>query len=117
MFEILVYPHALKYGSEKGNHMTRNAKELEEMFDVTSVQIQQWDEMLMHGEIPGKSAGDVIIGRPLKFGEPMKTIVFKEPEGRIAAIDSRAEELGMLRSDYLRWLIDKDLATAGLRKT
>lgn len=94
--------------------MTRSAKELEKMFGVTSEQIQQWDEMLVHGEIPGKSAGDVIMGRPLKFGEPMKTIVFKEPEGRIAAIDSRAEDLGMRRSDYLRWLIDRDLAAVGV---
>lgn len=94
--------------------MTRNAKELESMFDVTSEQIQQWDEMLVRGEVPGESTGDVIMGRPLKFDEPMKTIVFKEPEGRIAAIDSRAEDLGMRRSDYLRWLIEKDLATAGV---
>mgnify|MGYP006975010511 CR=1 FL=1 len=99
---------------EGGNRMTRSAEELEQIFDVTSEQIQQWDEILVHGEIPGKSAGDVIRGRPLKFGEPMKTIVFKEPEGRIAAIDSRAEDLGMRRSDYLRWLIDRDLATAGV---
>lgn len=94
--------------------MARNAKELESMFDVTSEQIQQWNEMLVCGEVSGESTGDVIMGRPLKFDEPMKTIVFKEPEGRIAAIDSRAEKLGMRRSDYLRWLIDKDLATAGV---
>lgn len=99
---------------EGGNRMTRSAEELEQIFDVTSEQIQQWDEILVHGEIPGKSAGDVIMGRPFKFGEPMKTIVFKEPEGRIAAIDSRAEDLGMRRSDYLRWLIDRDLATVGV---
>lgn len=35
--------------------MTRSAKELEKMFDVTSEQIQQWDEMLVNGKIPGKS--------------------------------------------------------------
>lgn len=87
--------------------MARNAKELESMFDVTSEQIQQWDEMLVRGEVPGESTGDVIMGRPLKFGELMKTIVFKEPEGRIAAIDSRAEDLGMRRSDFYVGLLRK----------
>jgi len=31
---------------------------------------------------------------------------------KIERMDKRADSLGMKRSDYLRWLVDKDLAAA-----
>lgn len=55
-----------------------------------------------------------MVGRPLKFGETMRQVGFKEPEGKIDAIDRRADQLGMRRSDYLRYLVDEDLRLAGL---
>lgn len=94
--------------------MKKTAKELEEMFGVTAEQIEAWDEMLVRGEIPGTPVGEIIVGRPLKFGEELKSVGFKETERKIDAIDRRADSLGMRRSDYLRWLIDKDLAAAGV---
>ena len=35
----------------------------------------------------------------------------KETEQKIERMDKRADSLGMKRSDYLRWLVDKDLAS------
>ena len=51
-------------------------------------------------------------GRPLKFGEHLRLVGFKETEQKIERMDKRADSLGMKRSDYLRWLVDKDLAAA-----
>ncbi len=53
-----------------------------------------------------------IVGRPLKFGEHLRLVGFKETEQKIERMDKRADSLGMKRSDYLRWLVDKDLAAA-----
>jgi hypothetical protein len=63
------------------------------------------------GEYPGVPTGEITVGRPLLFGEELKPVTFKEPERMIAAIDRKAASLNMTRSDYLRHLIDKDLAT------
>ena len=94
--------------------MEKTAKELEEMFGVTAEQIEEWDEMMIRGEIPGKPVGEVVVGRPLLFGVELKSVGFKETEEKIEAIDRRADSLGMHRSEYLRWLIDKDLASASV---
>ena len=59
----------------------------------------------------GVSVGEVIVGRPLKFGEHLRLVGFKETEQKIERMDKRADSLGMKRSDYLRWLVDKDLAS------
>ena len=82
-------------------------KEIEDYFGVTQEQIEEWDDMLVRGEIPGVSVGEVVVGRPLKFGEHLRLVGFKETE----RMDKRADSLGMKRSDYLRWLVDKDLAS------
>lgn len=94
--------------------MEKTAKELEEMFGVTAEQIEEWDGMMVRGEIPGKPVGEVVVGRPLLFGVELKSVGFKETEEKIEAIDRRADSLGMHRSEYLRWLIDKDLASASV---
>ena len=94
--------------------MKKTAAELEKMFDVTAEQIAEWDEMLVRGDIPGVPVGEVVVGRPLKFGEHLKLVGFKETELKIEQMDERANSLGMRRSDYLRWLVDRDLAAAGV---
>lgn len=66
---------------------------------------------ILHGEVR-----KVVMGRPLMFGEEMKQISFKEPVCKIDAIDMRASQLGMKRSDYLRYLIDEDLRLSGYRE-
>ena len=77
-------------------------KEIEDYFGVTREEIEAlaapWDA----GGVDGVSVGEVIVGRPLKFGEHL----------RLERMDKRADSLGMKRSDYLRWLVDKDLAAA-----
>ena len=66
-------------------------------------------------EIPGKPVGEVVVGRPLLFRRGAEIGgFFKETEEKIEAIDRRADSLGMHRSEYLRWLIDKDLASASV---
>ena len=47
-------------------------KEIEDYFGVTQEQIEEWDDMLVRGEIPGVSVGEVVVGRPLKFGEHLR---------------------------------------------
>lgn len=84
-------------------------------FGVTSDQLDQWEqdasEGVFHGGIP---EGKVVIGRPMLFGQEMRQVGFKEPVDKISAIDRRAKSLGMKRSDYLRWLVDRDLAEASV---
>ena len=77
-------------------------KEIEDYFGVTQEQIEEWDDMLVRGEIPGVSVGEVVVGRPLKFGEHLRLVGFKETEQKIERMDKRADSLGMKRSDYLR---------------
>lgn len=90
------------------------AEEAEREFGVTSEQIDRWEKDLSSGIIPGKPCGEIIVGRPLMFGEEMKQVGFKEPLRKIEAIDKRAKQLGMKRSDYLRYLVDEDLRAAGM---
>ena len=92
-------------------------KEIEDYFGVTQEQIEEWDDMLVRGEIPGVSVGEVVVGRPLKFGEHLRLVGFKETEQKIERMDKRADSLGMKRSDYLRWLVDKDLASVDVAKS
>ena len=83
-------------------------------YGVTSEQLDVWEKDASRGVLRGKPRGEVMVGRPLKFGETMRQVGFKEPEGKIDAIDRRADQLGMRRSDYLRYLVDEDLRLAGL---
>ncbi len=89
-------------------------KEIEEMFGLTREDIEELAAPWEAGEIPGVPVGEVIVGRPLKFGEHLKLVGFKDTEQKIERMDKRADSLGMKRSDYLRWLVDRDLAAAGI---
>ena len=84
-------------------------KRLEEKYGVTAEQISEWSTAAEQGEYPGKP-GRTTAGRPLMFGEELLPVTFKEPRKKIAAIDARARSQGMSRSDYLRDLVNKDLA-------
>ena len=89
-----------------------NREEINRKFGVTEEQLDAWAEACERGEYPGKPTGEVTVGRPLMFGEEMKPVTFKETETKIAAINARAAELDLSRSDYLRQLVDRDLANA-----
>ncbi len=66
---------------------------------------------MLHGK-----PGVVVTGpdRPLLFDEAMQQASFKEPSSRVQAMDRRAEQLGIRRSDYLRQLVENDLQCAGM---
>ena len=51
-------------------------------------------------------------GRPSLYDVPMRSVTFKESASTVAAMDSRAASLDMNRSDYIRRLIERDLAQA-----
>ena len=89
-------------------------KEIEKAFGLTKDQIEKlaapWDE----GEGVGKPVGKIMSGRPLKFGKDLTMVGFKETKDKIYSIDQRAKSLDMSRSDYLRWLVDRDLAETGV---
>lgn len=89
------------------------AEEIEERFGISQAQVEEWSAAWERGELPGEPVGEVTYGRPLKFGEPLQVVTFKDTEQHVSAVDRRASELGLKRSDYLRWLISQDLAAAG----
>lgn len=53
-------------------------------------------------------------GRGLRRLRRAPPKAFKEARGRVRAIDARAAQLGMRRSDYLRQLVENDLECAGI---
>ena len=67
-------------------------KEIEEMFGLTREDIEELAAPWEAGEIPGVPVGEVIVGRPLKFGEHLKLVGFKETEQKIERMDKRSEE-------------------------
>ena len=90
------------------------SKEIEEKYGIAEAEIDAWEKDVCEGVFHGDPRGEIVVGRPLKFGEEMKQVGCKEPLNKIAAIDARAAQLGMKRSDYLRHLVDEDLARAGV---
>ncbi len=90
----------------------KSAKELEDMFGVTAEQIEEWSAACERGEYPGEPVGEIIVGRPLLFGEEMKVVTYKDTASKIAEMDDRAASLDLSRSDYLRGLVRRDLASA-----
>lgn len=87
-------------------------EEINKRFGVTETQLDEWAEACERGEYPGEPTGEILVGRPLKFGEEMFPVTFKETASKIEAINARAANLDLSRSDYLRQLVDKDLAKA-----
>lgn len=79
---------------------------------LTDAAVDRMAEACERGEYPGTPTREATVGRPLLFGEELRPVTFKETAQKIAAIDCRAASLDMSRSDYLRHLVDADLATA-----
>lgn len=89
-----------------------NRDEINKKFGVTEKQLDEWAEACERGEYPGKPTGEILVGRPLMFGEEMKPVTFKVPVAKVDRINARAAELDLSRSDYLRMLVDRDLEKA-----
>ena len=73
--------------------------------------IEEIADAFERGEWPG-SETRILRGRPLKLGEQLQSVTYKDTVTRVSAMDRRAGDLGMSRSDYLRSLVGKDLAQA-----
>ena len=86
--------------------------EVEEKFGLSPDLVARMEDDAAHGVLHGEPRSEVVRGRPFMFGEEMRQVGFKEPIQVIDAIDRRASELGMIRSDYLRSLVEADLAMA-----
>ena len=54
----------------------------------------------------------ILRGRPKILGEELQSVTYKDAKSRVTAMDKRAASLHMSRSDYLRSLVSKDLASA-----
>ena len=89
-----------------------NREEINKKFGVTEEQLDEWAEACERGEYAGKPTGEIIVGRPLMFGEEMKPVTFKVPVAKVDRIKARAAELDLSRSDFLRMLVDRDLEKA-----
>ena len=90
------------------------AQEVEETYGTPASEWDQLEEDAMEGRFVGEPRGEVITGRPLLLDEEMRQVSFKEPVSTVAAIDKRASQLDLKRSEYLRRLVAADLAEAGL---
>ena len=69
------------------------------------------EQGILHGVAVDTVTGP---GRPPMFDEPMRQVTFKAPDGKVEAMDKRAKQLGMKRSDHLRQLVENDLRCAGV---
>lgn len=87
------------------------AEDTEKTPGITSAQIEEWEEAVLTGNFDALgTVRKIEVGRPLKFGEPLKYIGYKEVASITDAMDKRARALGMSRSDYIRNLVRQDLA-------
>lgn len=94
-----------------------NREELNERFGVTEELLAKLEEEFGKGnwelvENLGPGVASIKIGRPPLCDEPLKSLSFKEPESKVLQIDQRCKGLGVSRSDYLRRLVEEDLARA-----
>ena len=68
---------------------------------------QDWMERSRKGE-----GINVFIGRPHKFDDELQHFSFRIPRYKLELLDMKAKAQGVSRSDYVRYLIDKDLGFA-----
>jgi len=86
-----------------------DAKELEEMFGITAIEIKERAKAYESGEWPpGKTT---IIGRPPLYDDELESVTFRLPKSRIRAIEELITQKGETRSEFLRKAVDKALAS------
>lgn len=92
--------------------MAISNEKLKEAYSISEKELREMEasaDAYDQGEWPeGKVT---LMGRPLKLGTRLKSITYRDTEETIALMDGRAAQLHMSRSDYLRWLVSRDLAT------
>lgn len=94
--------------------MTVSKEELLESYGISAAELNDLDasaDAYDRGEWP--KGRIVSTGRPSLYGDRMKSVTYRDTEREIALMDERAASLKMSRSDYLRYLVRKDLASVG----
>ena len=56
--------------------------------------------------------GKLVVGRPSLAEEDVKSVSFRLPVSKIAAMDARASAKGETRSEFLRDMVEAELAKA-----
>lgn len=85
-------------------------EELNKRFGVTEEQLDAWAEEYESGTWDASALGEVRRGRPSLADEEVKPVTFRIPESWIVAMDKRAEEKGITRSEFLRDAVEFALA-------
>ena len=88
-------------------------EKLNKMFGVTEEQLDAWAEEYESGTWDAASLGEVKRGRPSLADEDVKPVTFRLPESWIVAMDRRAEEEGITRSEFLRSAVETALVDRG----
>jgi hypothetical protein len=84
-------------------------EEVRKFFGYTDEKLEKMERDASEGIFEGEP-GKIVFGRPLKFGDELRPVTFKETKQKISEMDTRAASKGMSRSDYLRDLVRRDLA-------
>lgn len=85
--------------------------QINEMLGMTEEELDELARPFEEGTWDRSEFGLPRYGRPPAFGETMRPVTFKETPSTIAAMDERAAQMGASRSDYLRILVARDLAS------
>lgn len=88
-------------------------EELNKTFGVTEEQLDDWAEEYENGTWDASTLGEVRRGRPSIADEDVKPVTFRLPSSQILAVDRRAEEKGITRSEFLRDAVQSALADCG----
>lgn len=82
-------------------------------YKLTNEDFDRLGEACEQGNYPG-TPGEWVVrpqGRPSLCDEELVTIAFKVPASERRALDDRASSRGESRSEYLRSLVERDLAS------
>ena len=95
--------------------MKATNEELIEKYGFTAEEIAHMeavsDALTEKGELPPAKKVR-LIGRPTLTDEKLVTVTFKVPESDIEQLAKKLDQTGQTRSQYLRALIERDLAAA-----
>jgi len=90
--------HSMEFKAENGQILTD--KMLDEM-------AKKYEDGTWGGKM-----GKLVVGRPSLADEDIKSVSFRLPISKIAVIDSRAAAKGETRSEFIREVIEAELAKA-----
>lgn len=83
--------------------------------EITEEMIDRWCASYERGDFPeGEyTVGKAVMGRPPLSSDKTATLIFKVPAGMKAAIQRKADQLGVTVSTYARSVLAQDLLRMG----